>query len=116
MTSYTGTHKRPTFKRGDTIGGMSLTIREKITTNPIVPASVLARLYRVGKVVYTFTSVINAITGEVIIEPIPATISRTLKAGEYFYDVEYTLADGRVATYLDGTLNIEGDFSNDTVG
>lgn len=110
MTTYTGVHNRPSYKRGDTVGGMTLVVRDRETRDPIVPVSVRAQLRnQYGKLAYTFDTAIDLSTGVVSLYPIPATASEKFAVGVYGYDVEYTLANGRVVTYLQGTLDIQAD-------
>lgn len=113
MTAYTGKHTRPTYKRGDTVGGMSIVVKDRVSGIPVIPATARSKLLRLGREVYSFTVDIDDDTGEVFISSIPADVTATLAVGNYSYDVEYTLVDGRVVTYLEGSLVIEGDFTYD---
>lgn len=112
MTKYTGNHKRLTsYKRGDTIPKFALRVVNQLSNEPIVPVSVCSQLRsEFDNLIHIFDVVIDA-DGTVTLGEIPTEFSKLFDAGEYFYDVQYTLADGRVVTYLQGSLKIEGDIS-----
>lgn len=110
MTKYTGVYNRPSYKRGDTVPEMSVTLVDKETESPIIPLSVRSQLrdFR-DNMLFDFPISISTTTGRVSLGEIPPEVTRTFPNGAYKYDIEYTLAGGRVVTYLEGVLKIEGD-------
>ena len=110
---YSGQYNRRGIYRGDTLKPLTILVETDAQPPvPIVPVAVCAQLRNDrGKLVHTFATVINAVTGEVTIDGVPSMVTRGWRVGQYVYDVQYMLADGTVRTYLHGTLTISEDVS-----
>lgn len=111
IPKYTGEWNRGSIWRGDTLLGFSMRIADKVTGEPIVPVDICAHIVdRVGRKVVALDSSIST-EGTVTFGRVDGDVTATWRAGAYAFDVEYTLADGRVRTYLTGSVTLLEDKS-----
>lgn len=109
--SYTAHWDMKDTKRGDTIKGFALTLSKLIGGDVIIPTSVCCQIRGKGdSLVYSYPVVIQP-SGRLVFPRIEPEITREMSAGVYKYDVEFTLPDGEVRTYLSGSLRITEDVS-----
>ena len=100
IPNYTGEWNRGSIWRGDTLLGFSMRIADKVTGVPVIPVSICAHIVdSFGRKVVALVSSIG-VDGTVTFDRIDGSVTATWRAGVYAFDVEYTLADGRVRTYL----------------
>ena len=105
--SYTMDFPRRPYWCGDTVDGFTLQLSNSADSAAVIPISVCAQIKdESGKVVYTYTPDIFP-DGRVVFEDVVAS----WVAGEYTFDVEYTMGGGKKRTYVRGTLPIRGDVS-----
>ena len=103
---YTGVWDRGSMWRGDTLLGFSMRIADKITGVPIIPVAVCAHTVdQRGRKVVALDSSIGT-DGTVTFDRVDGEVTADWRAGVYAFDVEYTLADGRVRTYLTGSFAV----------
>lgn len=104
--SYTATYNRPSIVRGDTLLSWSVAITKDGL--PVEIASARSQLrYEGGLLVHTFDL---QVTGNVVTyAEVPAVITETWPLLTLAYDLELTLADGRVVTWLKGSQTITID-------
>ena len=111
IPKYTGEWNRGSMWRGDTLLGFSMRIADKVTGEPIVPVGICAHIVdQVGRKVVALDSSIAA-DGTVSFKRVNGEVTATWRAGAYAFDVEYTLADGRVRTYLVASFAVLEDKS-----
>lgn len=111
MTTYTKTYDLPTIKRGDTLRHWRFWIDKPETSERLVPAAVCMQLRdRRGEHVATFDTEIEQ-DGTILVQPLPASVTKEIAPGLYYYDIELTLDGGVVRTYIEGTLEVEKDVS-----
>ena len=111
IPKYTGEWNRGSIWRGDTLLGFSMRISDKVTADPIIPVMICAHIVdSFGRKVVALDSSIGA-DGTVTFDRIDGSVTAAWRAGEYAFDVEYTLADGRVRTYLTGNVTLLEDKS-----
>lgn len=111
IPKYTGEWSRGSIWRGDTLLGFSMRIADKVTDVPVIPVTVCAHIVdQLGRKVVALDSSIGA-DGTVTFCRVDGEVTASWRAGKYAFDVEYTLADGRVRTYLTGQLNVLEDKS-----
>ena len=111
MTDYTATYNIPAIKRGDTMDPFRFTVKDKLGA-VIIPSSVCCQVRdSLGKLIITLPTDVDSSTGTVKVGGLHAQVTRTLKAGDYIYDVEFTSPEGRVRTYLEGAFTIIEDVS-----
>ena len=111
IPKYTGEWNRGSIWRGDTLLGFSMRIVDKETLVAVVPVSVCAHIVdSFGRKVVAFDVSIGA-DGTVTFGRIDGSVTATWRASAYAFDVEYTLADGRVRTYLVGGFTLLEDKS-----
>ena len=111
IPKYTGEWDRGSIWRGDTLLGFSMRIADKVTAEPIVPVEICAHIVdSFGRKAVALDSSIGA-DGTVTFAGIDGSVTATWRAGAYAFDVEYTLADGRVRTYLTGSVTLLEDKS-----
>lgn len=109
IPKYTGEWHRGNFWRGDTILGFSMRITDKDTGDPIIPVTVFTHVVdSFGRKVGSLSSSI-AVNGSITFGSIDGEATADWRPGEYAFDVEYTLADGRSRTYLTGKFTILED-------
>src|SRR5699024_3043897 len=113
IPAYTATYDRKTIYQGDTMQPMAVRIDNKDTGEPLIPVAVCVQLrrYTGARLVYTFETDIDPLTGTVTVAAMLPEETAGVAPGAYVYDVEYTMPDGRVRTYLRGQINIIGDVS-----
>lgn len=100
IPNYTGSWNRGPIWRGDTLLGFSMRIVDKLTGVPTVPVEVCAHIVdKLGKKVVALDNSISE-DGTVTFNRIDGGITAAWSAGKYGFDVEYTLPDGRIRTYL----------------
>lgn len=111
VPKYTGEWNRGAIWRGDTLLGFSMRIADKVTGAPIIPVTICANVvYQMGRKVVALDSSIGA-DGTVTFDRVDGSITATWRAGAYSFDVEYTLPDGCVRTYLTGSFTLLEDKS-----
>ena len=111
IPKYTGEWNRGSIWRGDTLLGFSMRIADKVTDVPIIPVTICAHIVdSFGRKVVALDISIGA-DGTVTFDRIDGSVTATWRAGAYAFDVEYTLADGRVRTYLAGSITLLEDKS-----
>lgn len=109
--NYTGEWSRGSIWRGDTLLGFSMRIADKVTGMPIIPVTICAHIVdSFGRKVVALDSSIGA-DGTVTFARIDGSVTAVWRAGAYAFDVEYTLADGRIRTYLTGSVTLLEDKS-----
>lgn len=102
-------------KRGDTWSGATVTVTENDVAMDLTDASILMQLKRdacdSSYVLELSTgsgiTITNAADGQFTIDAV--IIGLTPK--NYVYDVQITLASGRIVTILEGTFTVEQDVS-----
>ncbi|MDY0191025.1 MAG: hypothetical protein RBR22_09860 [Desulfuromonas sp.] len=111
IPKYTGEWDRGSVWRGDTLLGFSMRIFDKDTLLAVVPISVCAHIVdSFGRKVVALESSIG-VDGTVTFDRIDGRVTATWRAGAYAFDVEYTLADGRIRTYLVSSFEVLEDKS-----
>ena len=106
---YTGTYDRPAYVRGDTIPAFTLTVQQGDPPQNVTPTSARAQLRTaMGKLLHEFAMSIDP-DGKVRMGAVQPEDSARFPLGKHYYDVEVTLPDGRVLTYLRGTMKIVAD-------
>ena len=111
IPNYTGVWARGSIWRGDTLLGFSMRIADKVTGEPIIPVTICAHIVdSFGRKVVALESSIGT-DGTVTFDRVDGGVTATWRAGAYAFDVEYTLADGRVRTYLTGSVTLLEDKS-----
>ena len=111
IPKYTGVWDRGSMWRGDTLLGFSMRIVDKDTDVAVVPTDICAHIVdSFGRKVVALDSSIGA-DGTVTFDRIDGSVTATWRAGAYAFDVQYTLADGRIRTYLTGALVVLEDKS-----
>lgn len=111
IPKYTGEWDRGAIWRGDTLLGFSMRIADKVTDDPIVPVDICAHIVdSFGRKVVALESSIG-VDGTVTFDRIDGSVTATWRAGAYAFDVEYTLADGRIRTYLVSSFTVLEDKS-----
>lgn len=111
IPKYTGEWNRGSIWRGDTLLGFSMRIADKVTAEPIVPVTICAHIVdSFGRKVVALESSIGT-DGTVTFDRVDGEVTAAWRAGAYAFDVEYTLADGRVRTYLTGSVTLLEDKS-----
>lgn len=114
---YAAKHDRGIFYRGDTLPGFTLTLLEGDGTEGIIIPfkHVCCQIKNImGKVVYTYLYVFPEPEdqyGTVVFEDVPSSITKTMSAGKYKYDVQITDNNDVVRTYLYGSFEIREDIS-----
>lgn len=111
IPKYTGEWNRGAIWRGDTLLGFSMRIVAKKSGAVIAPIHVCAHIVdSFGRKVVALDSSIGT-DGTVTFDRVDGEVTATWRAGAYAFDVEYTLADGRVRTYLAGSVTLLEDKS-----
>lgn len=111
IPKYTGEWDRGSIWRGDTLLGFSMRIADKVTGTPIVPVAICAHIVdSFGRKVVALESSIG-IDGTVTFDRIDGSVTAAWRSGAYAFDIEYTLSDGRVRTYLTGGFTVLEDKS-----
>lgn len=110
--AYAAVWDRNPIYRGDTLDGFSMKMTKRDgTLDAIVPVIVCAHIVDgFGRMVAPMNHVIAA-DGTVTFERIDGVVTAQWRAGLYAYDVEYTTTDGRVRTYLTGSITVIEDKS-----
>ena len=109
IPKYTGEWNRGNFWRGDTLLGFTMCITDKDTSVPVVPVGVRAHIAdSFGRKIASLDSTIEE-DGTVTFGAIDGEVTASWRIGEYAFDVEYTLDDSRVRTYLTGKFTILED-------
>jgi hypothetical protein len=108
MTNYTAEYHRPAYKRGDSIPGLQVRVEVGNPPAELLPVAARAQLRSpLDVVVHEFETQIDGST--VTLLGIPPEVTATFKPGVHKYDLEYTLPDGRVVTWLGGSMRITAD-------
>lgn len=111
IPKYTGVWDRGSMWRGDTMLGFAMRIVDKDTAEPIVPVDICAHIVdSFGRKVAELESSIGT-DGTVTFARVDGTVTAAWRAGAYAFDVQYTLADGRIRTYLSGAFALLEDKS-----
>lgn len=109
-TNYTAIYNREPIYRGDTLNSMGLTLVDKTSEEAIVPTSLCVQIRSsLGRLLANVGWHIEG--DKVVIEAVPPEITRTFPVGVHKYDVEYTLPNGVVRTYVSGSVEVLRDFS-----
>lgn len=109
-TNYTAIYNRKPIYRGDTLNPMRLTLVDKDLEEAIVPTSLCVQIRSsYGKLLADVGWYVEG--DKVVIEAVPPETTRTFPVGVHRYDVEYTLPNGVVRTYVSGSIEILRDFS-----
>lgn len=100
IPKYTGLWDRGSMWRGDTLLGFSMLIFDKVTDVAVVPVDICAHIVdSFGRKVVALDSSIGA-DGTVTFARVDGAVTAAWRAGSYAFDVQYTLVDGRIRTYL----------------
>lgn len=111
IPKYTGEWDRGSIWLGDTLLGFSMRIADKVTSEPIVPVDICAHIVdSFGRKVAALENSIGS-DGTVTFDRIDGEVTAAWRAGAYAFDVEYTLSDGRVRTYLVASFTVLEDKS-----
>lgn len=111
IPKYTGEWNRGSMWRGDTLLGFSMRILDQDTLSAVLPVSVCAHIVdQWGSKVVALESSIGT-DGTVTFGRVDGDVTAAWRAGKYAFDVEYTLEDGRVRTYLTGQFDVLEDKS-----
>lgn len=111
-TNYTATYDRKPIYRGDTLDALRITITDTETGDKVIPVSLCVQIRsRYDKILANIGWSIDEDTGSITIDAVPPEVTREFYPGVHRYDVEYTLPDGRVRTYLSGTVTVLKDVS-----
>lgn len=111
IPKYTGAWDRGSMWRGDTLLGFSMRIVDKDTGVAVVPTEVCAHIVNSsGRKVAELESSIGT-DGTVTFARVEGAVTAEWRAGSYVFDVQYTLADGRIRTYLSSTFALLEDKS-----
>ena len=111
IPKYTGEWNRGSIWRGDTLPGFSMRIADKVTGVPIIPVTICAHIVdSFGRKVVALESSIGT-DGTVTFARVDGAVTAAWRAGKYAFDVQYTLTDGRVRTYLASTFELLEDKS-----
>ena len=111
IPKYTGEWNRGAIWRGDTLLGFSMRIADKVTDDPIVPVDICAHIVdSFGRKVVALDSSIGT-DGTVTFDRVDGEVTTAWRSGAYAFDVEYTLADGRIRTYLVSSFEVLEDKS-----
>lgn len=111
IPKYTGEWNIGSIWRGDTLLGFSMRIVDKVTAEPIIPVTICAHIVdSFGRKVVALDSSIGA-DGTVTFVRVDGEVTAAWRAGAYAFDVEYTLADGRIRTYLVASFEVLEDKS-----
>ena len=109
-TNYTAIYDRKPIYRGDTLNPMRLTLVDRESGETVVPTSLCVQIRSsFGKLLADVGWHIEG--GKVVVEAVPPETTRTFPVGVHKYDVEYTLPNGVVRTYVSGSIEILRDFS-----
>lgn len=110
IPKYTGEWNRGDVYKGDTIKEFTITLLGRFDRKPVTPVSVCCQLKdRNGNILHTYAPVING--ARVTFPRIDGEDTRDFNIGVCVFDVEYTLPDGVVRTYLKGKQRILEDVS-----
>ena len=102
----------PKIFRGDTLDGFAVTARKLPSRDPIIPVAVCAHIVdSFGRVIHPMQYTIDPVVGTITFAQVDGDVTATWRAGSYAYDVEWTTANGRKRTYLNGALPIVEDRS-----
>lgn len=104
--SYTATYNRQPLVRGDTLLGWSVAITQDGLPVDITSARSQLR-YVGGSLVHTFD--LQVVGNVVTYADVEAEVTATWPLLPLAYDLELTLADGRVVTWLKGSQEITID-------
>ena len=104
--SYTATYNRPSLVRGDTLLSWSVAITQDGLPVEITSARSQLR-YVGGLLVHTFD--VQVVGNVVTYAEVEAGVTATWPLTTLVYDLEITLADGRVVTWLKGSQEITID-------
>lgn len=111
-TQYTAIYNRKPIYRGDTLDPLRITITDDIAEAHLIPVALCVQIRNSsGKLVTQVGTSVDVETGQVLIEAVPPEVTRTFFPGVYRYDVEYTMPDGRVRTYVSGEITVLRDVS-----
>ena len=116
MSSYTATWNMKGATQGDTISPFAVILKTgkvgiQEEGTPIIPTNVCCQIRdERNHVVHSYNPVYTDF-GRIVFPPIPPEVSRRFRPGVYRYDVEFTLPNGNIRTYLKGTLRISEDTS-----
>lgn len=111
IPKYTGEWNRGSIWRGDTLLGFSMRIVDKDTGVAVVPVEVCAHIVdSFGRKVGALESSIGT-DGTVTFDRVDGEVTASWRAGSYAFDVQYTLTDGRIRTYLSSTFALLEDKS-----
>ena len=109
---YCATFDIPSIFRGDTLDGFAVAAKKMPANTPIVPVFVCAHIVNsFGKKIADWPHTIDPVTGKITFAQIDGDVTATWRAGSYAYDVEWTTANGRKRTYLNGALPLIEDRS-----
>ena len=111
IPKYTGVWDRGSIWRGDTLLGFAMRIADKDTGVAVVPTEVCAHIVDpFGRKVAELESSIGT-DGTVTFARVEGAVTAVWRAGSYAFDVQYTLTDGRIRTYLSSTFTLLEDKS-----
>jgi hypothetical protein len=106
--AYTATYNRTPFLRGDTLLGWGVDIEIADQPAQLLAARLQLRTTN-GRLVYDWPASVNG--SRIQFPDVPASITANWPVGVLLYDLEVTLADGRVATWLQGEQCVVADRS-----
>lgn len=112
-TKYTAEIELDSIYAGDSLPQWAIKVMEVDETsgNMLVPSEVccMIRSYG-GKVIHQYTPEIK-VNGKVLFKRVDGDITKDWPSGLARWDIEYTMPNGRMRTYLRGTLRIYGGVS-----
>lgn len=106
--TYTATYNRAPFRRGDTLLGWGVDIEIAGQPAQLLGARLQLRTSN-GRLVYDWPATVEG--ARIQLPDVPAATTTGWPVGVLLYDLEVTLADGRVATWLQGEQPVVADRS-----
>lgn len=100
----------PVYSRGDTTDEFTVTPKDKDTGLVLDVASARMQLRDAQNATTIYEPTLTVSAGVITIPVFPILTTQNL-LGNYKYDLEVTLADGTVATYMRGTWTFLEDFT-----
>jgi hypothetical protein len=107
---YAGKYNFDAIYRGDSLLEKTITI--SANNEPLIPTKVCMQLRtKDDEFLYEFETEIDELTGKVTILMVDGEDTKLWPVGTHDYDVEYTLKEGAIRTYLYGNLAVNADVS-----
>lgn len=106
--TYTATYNRAPLRRGDTLLGWCVDIDIAGVPAQLLSARLQLRTGN-GRLVHDWPATVDG--ARILLPDVPAATTASWPVGVLLYDLEVTLADGRVATWLQGEQPVLADRS-----